>query len=69
MLRMLKEHSKRQQSLDVSTAPSAGECKTQRLETAGVGAKYVTCEASSSFHEFYAPPAILPDFLSASMLV
>ena len=57
MLRMLKEHSKRQESLDVSTAPSAGECKTE-AGTAGVGAKDITCEASSCFHEFL-PPRLL----------
>ena len=28
--------------LDVSTAPSAGECKTKRVETAGVWAKEIT---------------------------
>ena len=52
MLCMLKENSKRQEALDVSTAPSAGECKTKSLETAGVGAKETTCEAGSCCHEF-----------------
>ena len=52
MLCMLKEYSKRQETLDVSTAPSAGECKTKSVETAGVWAKELTCEASSCFHEF-----------------
>ena len=34
------------------TAPSAGECQTKRVETAGVGAKETTCEAGSCFHKF-----------------
>ena len=52
MLFVLKEYSKRQQALDVSTAPSAGECKTKRVEPAGVEAKEIMCKASSCFHEF-----------------
>ena len=47
----LKEYSKRQETLDVSTAPSAGTCKTKRV-AAGVWAKEITCEASNCFHEF-----------------
>ena len=52
MLCMLKEYSKRQGALDVSTAPSPGEGKTKRVETAGVGAKETICDASSCFHKF-----------------
>ena len=48
---MLKEYSKRQETLDVSTAPSVKECKTKRV-AAGVWAKEITCEASTCFHEF-----------------
>ena len=50
MLCMLKEYSKRQETLDMSTAPSAGKSKTKRVET-GVWAKEIACEASSCFHE------------------